>query len=76
MPQWGIRAADERRTLELIAGSDLSAQADPAHQPIPFSPDVSVGDIAMLVADGAIVPRAPTTPEEVALVRAALGLAP
>jgi hypothetical protein len=73
---WALRAADERRTLELIAGSDLAAQADPGHQPIPFSPDVRVGHIGQLVDDGAIVPRTPTTPEDVALVRAALGLAP
>jgi hypothetical protein len=74
--EWAIRATDERRALELIAGSGLIAEADPAHQPIPFSPDVRVADIDDLVAEGAIVPRSPSTPEEVALVRAALGLAP
>jgi hypothetical protein len=74
--EWALRAADERRTLELIAGSGLAGQADPAHQPIPFSPDVRVADLDELVDEGAIVPRPPATPEEMALVRAALGLAP
>ena len=65
-----------RRTphlLELIAGSDLAAQADPNRQPIAVQPRCQRRDITMLVADGAIVPRTPATPEEVALVRAALG---
>jgi hypothetical protein len=74
--EWAIRARDEQHTLELIAGSGLADQADPSHQPLPFSPDVRVGTIAMLVEEGAVVPRGPTTPEEIASVRAALGLAP
>jgi hypothetical protein len=73
---WAIRATDERHTLELIAGSGLVTQADPSHQPLPFSPDVRVSTIASLVDQGAITPRTPTTPEDLALVRAALGLAP
>ncbi len=71
---WAERAADERRTLELIAGSGLAPQADPNHQPLPFSPDVRVSSIAILVAEGAVVPRQPTTTDELTVVRAALGL--
>ena len=74
--EWAIRARDEQRTLELNAGSGLAGQADPSHQPLPFSPDLRVGTIAMLVDEGAVVPRVPATPEEIALVRTALGLAP
>ena len=74
--EWAIRARDEQRTLELIAGSGLAGQADPSHQPLPFSPDLRVGTIALLVDEGAVVPRVPATPEEIALVRTALGLAP
>jgi hypothetical protein len=73
---WAIRADGERRVLELIAGSGLVDQADPDHQPLPFSPDVRVRSIPMLVERDAIVPRSPSTPDEVALVRAALGLTP
>jgi hypothetical protein len=71
---WAARSADERRILELVAGSGLMSEADPERQPLEFSPDVRVRHIDMLVADGAIAPRAPATPEEVALVRAVLGL--
>ena len=74
--EWAIRARDEQRMLELIAGSGLAAQADPDHQPIPFSPDVRVSSVAVLVERGAIEPRVPATPDEVTLVRAALGLPP
>ena len=72
--QWKIRAQDERRTFELIAGSPLAATVDQDLRPVPFSPDVSIASLAMLVADGAIVPRTPSTPEEEELVRKALGL--
>ena len=73
---WAARAADERHLLELIAGSDLASQADPSRQPLPFSPDVRVSNIPMLVEEGALTPRVPSTPDEIAAVRASLGLAP
>jgi hypothetical protein len=71
---WAARSADERRILELVAGSGLVADADPDRQPLEFSPDVRVRHLDMLIDEGAITPRAPATPEEVALVRAVLGL--
>jgi hypothetical protein len=40
--------------------------------PLAFSPDVRIGDIPELVADGAIHPHPATTPAEQALVDAAL----
>lgn len=73
---WAGRAQEERSLLELVAGSPLLLQADPARAPLPFSPDVTVGDIPMLVTDGALVPRTPTTPEQEQLVAQALGLTP
>jgi hypothetical protein len=73
---WAARSADERRILELVAGSGLAPAADPERQPLEFSPDVRVRHIDMLVDAGAITPRAPATPEELALVRAVLGLPP
>jgi len=74
--QWAIRATDERNVLELIAGSDLLTQVGGDWRPLPFSPDVRIADLERLVRDGAITPRAPATPEELALVRSSLGLAP
>ena len=62
--------------LELIAGSPLAATVDQDLRPLPFSPDVSIASLALLIEDGAITPRAPATPEEEALVRKALGLEP
>jgi hypothetical protein len=74
--QWKIRAQDERYTFELIAGSPLKDQVDQDLRPVDFSPDVSIASLALLVADGALVPRTPTTPDEIARVRKALKLAP
>ncbi|MCU1360198.1 MAG: hypothetical protein JWN99_1487 [Ilumatobacteraceae bacterium] len=73
---WKIRARDEQRVLELVAGSPLTATVDSDIRPLPFSPDVSIASLPSLIADGAFVPRVPTTPEEIATVRAALGLPP
>lgn len=74
--QWKIRSNDERRVLELIAGSPLATTVDQDLRPLPFSPDVSIASLALLIEDGAITPRVPATPEEEALVRRALGLQP
>jgi hypothetical protein len=70
---WATRAAGERNLLELVAASPALATVDQSIAPLyPFSPDVRIGDIAELVADGAIHPHAATTPQDQALVDAAL----
>ncbi len=70
---WATRAAGERTLLELVAASPAAATADQSIAPLyPFSPDVRIGDLAELVADGAIHPHAATTPQEQALVDNAL----
>ena len=73
---WATRSTDERHVLELIAGSPLSATVDPNLRPLPFSPDVSIASLPALIADGAFEPLVPSTPDEEALVRSALGLPP
>jgi hypothetical protein len=69
---WAGRAAAERNVLELIAGSPQLSTVDPSLTPLPFSPDLQIRDIPVLIADGAIHPRAVATPEEQALVDTAL----
>ncbi len=73
---WARRAAESRRTYELLAGSPLTATVDPSVVPVPFDPDVTVGRIAEMVERGAIEPRSTSTPDDEALVRRALGLPP
>lgn len=73
---WAQRAAQARRTFELLAGSPLTATVDPAVVPVAFDPDVTVGQIAVLVERGAIEARPTVTPDDEALVRKALGLSP
>jgi hypothetical protein len=70
----GNAALDVRETLELVAGSDELADADPATVPAPLAPDVQLGDLPELIEEGAIVPRTPSTARELAIVRRALGL--
>lgn len=67
----------EQLAFDLVAGADL-AGVSPEHVPVPNSPDVTVGDLADLVARGAITPRQPGDPSETALLQAALatGLQP
>ena len=74
--EWANRAAAERNVLELVAASPTTATVDQSIAPLPFSPDVRISDLAVLVADGAIHPRAATTPEEQALVDNALSQPP
>ena len=75
--QWAIRASDERSMFELIAGSPADGHGrSETCAAVPFSPDVSVASTCpMLVADGAIVPRARRRhPRKQTLVRKALAV--
>jgi hypothetical protein len=74
--EWANRAAAERNLLELVATSPTLSTINPSIAPLSFSPDVRINDIAELVADGAIHPHAPATPEEQALVDKALSQPP
>ena len=69
---WAARSAEERNLLELIAASPTTPAVDTPTSLLPFSPDLDIGDLPELVADGAIHPRAAATPEEQALVAKAL----
>jgi hypothetical protein len=70
---WAARAACDRHVLSLLAGSPaLVATFDDGDQPLQFSPDVRLIDIARMVRDEAIVPIVPTTPTDLALVQQAL----
>jgi hypothetical protein len=73
---WANRARDARLTYELVVGSPLAGTVDPQIRPEPFNPDVTVAWLPYLVQQGAIAPRTPVTPEELARVDAALGLTP
>ena len=72
--EWADRAAEARRLFELAAGSGLTDQADPDRQLDDYNPDVTVRRLTLLVDEGAITARTPSTPEEIAEVRRALGL--
>jgi hypothetical protein len=56
----------------MVAASPAFPTADPSVAPLAFSPDVRIQDIPELIADGAIHPHPATTPDEQALVTAAL----
>jgi hypothetical protein len=71
---WAEQAREEQRRLSLVAGFDGRSAADPFVFPVPLSPDVRLDDIPDLVARHAIVPKVPTTPEEIATVHQILGL--
>ena len=71
---WALSSSFERETFELIAGSGLVAQADPNRYPFPDSPDVTIGSLGTMVAQGALNPRVPVTDQELQRVRDALGL--
>jgi hypothetical protein len=73
---WAARARAEQSVLELIAGSPSMASIDKTVTPLPFSPDLHIGDLPELIADGAIHPRPVTSPAEQALVDAALSPQP
>lgn len=71
---WSSLADADRRTFSLVAGSELR-ETVPGDRPISaISLDVRVSDLDVLVADGAITPTVPVTPQDRALVAAALGV--
>jgi hypothetical protein len=69
---WADRSAEQRLAFELVAGSPAASSTDPSVTPVPFSPDVTIGDIPWLVAEGAITPRPVASAVEQALLDAAL----
>jgi hypothetical protein len=71
---WAGVSSEDRRVFSLVAGSDARFDAPPDRSMSSVSPDVRVSDLEALVADGAIEPVAPTTPEERAQVAWALGV--
>jgi hypothetical protein len=66
------RAAESRRTFELVAGSPELWAGRESVAPSPISPDVQVDDLAYLVERGAFHARPPATDDERELVRRAL----
>jgi hypothetical protein len=70
--EWANRSTAERDVLDLIAASPTLSTVEPGAAPLPFSPDLRILDIPVLIADGAIHPRAAVTPGELAAVNAAL----
>ena len=73
---WAKRSSDERMILELVAASPAVSTVNQAGAPLAFSPDVRIGDVAELVADGAIHPRVAATADEQAVLAAALSQPP
>ena len=72
---WAMAARAELDTYDLIAGSGLAGRApDQSKSIFDDSPDVRVSSFPVLLAEGALHPRPPVTPEEMQRVRTALGL--
>ncbi len=71
---WAGLSTDDRALFELVAGSDARHEAPPDRSMSLTSPDVRVGDLPVLVADGAITPTVPVTDADRERVAAALGL--
>ena len=71
---WAARSDAERITLELLAGTDVPSTVDPGVILLDFSPDVRLADVLVLVDEGTIEPRRPTTDEERQRVADVLGL--
>jgi hypothetical protein len=72
--EWADRSAATRRLFELVAGSGLLDDVAPDRRIDDYNPDVNAGWLGYLVREGVVTPRTPSTPEEIAEVRRALGL--
>jgi hypothetical protein len=72
--EWADRSAATRRLFELVAGSGLLDDVAPDRRIDDYNPDVNAGWLGYLVQEGVVTPRTPSTPEEIAEVRRALGL--
>lgn len=73
---WADRSNGARRAFELVAGAPEAATTDGSTVIVAFDPDVTVGWLPVLTRAGAIEPRTPTTPEELALVQGVLAGTP
>lgn len=69
---WASVSEADRRTFELVAGSDERFRARPDGYMSGVSPDVQIRNLDALVGDGAITPRVPSTPEEQAALDVAI----
>ncbi len=73
---WADRSARARDVFELVAGSPATADAPGATVMVAFDPDVTVAWLPRLVEGGAIVPRTPSSVEDVEMVERVLAGTP
>ncbi len=71
---WAIETEQERKLINLVAGSDLLAGANPKESPLRNSPDVTLGSIEFLREEGALDPRQPADQDERNRLEIALGV--
>ncbi len=69
---WADRAQHARYVFALVAGDPASGSVDQSLRIDSFNPDVTIGSLHYLVAEGAITPRVPSTDDERRLVAAIL----
>lgn len=72
--RWADQSQQQKHTFELIAGSPLFPQANPALVPYAPSPDVDIEALHPLIAQHAITPRAPASETDLQRVATMLGL--
>jgi hypothetical protein len=69
---WAGRSRCEQSVLSLLAGDPQTATKDPQFQPVPFSPDVRLRDLPLLVKEGAIRDVPAVTAHDLSLINSAL----